>query len=68
MAEVIVYYPERERGVRDPGYIEGSIVGKLVRCKDCKHWKQEQPENCGYCEEHNESHTGVWFCADGEMK
>ena len=40
----------------------------LVRCKDCKYWKQREPENCGYCEEHNENHTGVWFCADGESQ
>ena len=41
---------------------------KIVCCKDCKHWEQTEPKNCGYCKEHDESHTGVWFCADGERK
>ena len=41
MAEVILYYSDRN-GVDDPAYIEGGIVGKLVRCKDCQHFAIEE--------------------------
>jgi hypothetical protein len=65
MAEVIVYYPERN-GERDPAYIEGGIVGELVRCKYC--WKREF-DNCPF-NEFSEFYKpdDDFFCADGERR
>lgn len=47
----------------------GTVVGELVRCKDCKH-KEESVSpygmvwcsrlHCGCCDD--------WYCADGERK
>ena len=69
MAEVIVYYPERERGLRDPGYVEGGIVGELVRCKDCKHRDPEDRKcDCGHDIQWQLPREDNWFCADGERK
>ena len=72
MAEVIVYYPERKPGVRDPGYIEGGIVRELVRCKDCKHGEKSPTfryyPNLSWCNKYERSHEDDWFCADGERK
>ena len=37
-------------------------VGELVRCKDCKHWKQQT----GHCPYNSIFTHSEWFCADGE--
>lgn len=42
---------------------------ELVRCKDCKAWKQYDDLNLGGCElfpEYNK--MGDWFCNFGERK
>jgi len=35
----------------------------VVRCKDCKHYKDETGM-CDFCHTHGNAET--WFCADGE--
>ena len=71
MAEVIVYYPERN-GERDPAYIEGGIVGELVRCKDCKYGVKpltlSSYPNVTWCNQYSTSHNDEWFCADGKKR
>lgn len=65
MSEYIV----RETGY--PGTLKTEIVGELVRCKDCKHLKQEfQWNGMPYktCEFHGNGFPDDWFCADGERK
>ena len=42
MSEYIV----RETGY--PGAIKQEIVGELVRCKDCKRWKDPRDYECPY--------------------
>ena len=44
--------------------------GELVRCKDCKAWKQyDGCPNLGECEMYPEyNKLGDWFCNFGERK
>ena len=56
--------------------LDGKVVStmlhqeqELVRCKDCKAWKQYDDLNLGGCElfpEYNK--MGDWFCNFGERK
>ncbi len=61
--------------IREEGYVEGYRDGyskrdeEIVRCKDCKAWKQYDDLNLGGCElfpEYNK--IGDWFCNFGERK
>lgn len=49
---------------------QGRIVGKLVRCKDCKHcFVDGDGVRFNVCElNHNKVQPDEWFCADGEEK
>ena len=40
---------------------------ELVRCKDCKHGRQYEP-NCVDCEYRELATSPDWFCDDGERK
>ena len=65
MSEYIV----RETGY--PGAVKQEVVGELVRCKDCRHLKQEfQWNGMPYktCEFHVNGYPDDWYCADGERK
>lgn len=42
---------------------------EIVRCKDCKAWKQYDDMNLGECELYPEyNKMGDWFCNFGELK
>lgn len=42
---------------------------ELVRCKDCKAWKQYDDMNLGECKLYPEyNKMGEWFCNFGERK
>lgn len=41
------------------------VVGELVRCKDCKHWKEGV---CFYSVIPSPCPNKDWFCADGERR
>ena len=42
---------------------------EIVRCKDCKAWKQYDDMNLGECELYPEyNKMGDWFCNFGERK
>ena len=41
---------------------------EVVRCKDCKHWKDEGFDSAGKCELWNIVFEYDYFCADGERK
>ena len=42
---------------------------QIVRCKDCKYWKQYESYQFGECEIYKGyNRSGNWFCADGERK
>ena len=47
-------------------------TGELIRCKDCIHaddFDCPAPLPTGYsCEKGHGTHTGDWYCADGEKK
>ena len=51
---------------------DAKIVGEIVRCKDCKHWKRRECGSYGTCESENMNIAGFfdadWFCADGERR
>ena len=54
--------------VADNGMVT-KVGQELVRCKDCKAWKQYDDMNLGECElfpEYNK--IGDWFCNFGERK
>lgn len=63
-----------ERNFRS-GYLKGyhDAVMKeqehIIRCKDCKAWKQYGDMNLGECELYPEyNKMGEWFCNFGERK
>lgn len=65
--EKIVIFHHDERGAA----VHWSEMGELVRCKDCKHLKQEfQWNGMPYktCEFHGNGFPDDWYCADGERK
>lgn len=49
---------------------QGVIVGKLVRCKDCKHWTKGLGGQCNVFTVNGIAHctSPDWYCADGEAK
>ena len=59
------------------GFVYGECIGELVRCGDCKNFK-ELHDGVGVCERDENSDrdrhdvcglvNGNWFCADGERK
>ena len=44
----------------------GTVVGELVRCKDCKHYGNAY--NHWYCNRLERLAAENWYCADGERK
>ena len=40
--------------------------GELVRCKNCKHYKEDGTGMCDLYHAHGCAET--WYCADGERK
>ena len=47
--------------VNDNGIVT-AVVCDLVRCRDCKHYRQD-----GFCTYNNHVQSDPdWFCADGE--
>lgn len=60
MEEYIIAIPNRKPGEPDPAVVRSEIVGKLVRCEDCKY-------RCGntICALHDLYSENDWFCADG---
>ena len=64
MSEYIV----RETGY--PGAIKQEIVGELVRCKDCRHFFQDDMGNVVVyqCELNHEDMRDDFYCADGERR
>lgn len=41
----------------------------VVRCKDCKYWKQYESYQFGECEIYKGyNRSGNWFCAEGKRK
>ena len=64
MKEYILAVPNHKDGEDDPAYVQGTVVGELTRCKDCKHYKDGKCWNVM-------RRVGLdddWFCADGERK
>jgi len=45
-------------------------VERLVRCKDCKHFRKEEKAMVAnqYCSNLHRAVTNNWFCADGERQ
>jgi hypothetical protein len=71
MEEYIIAIPNRKPGEPDPAVVRSEIVGKLVRCKDCIHYRyyglsEETVSECRI--DHCENPDADWFCADGERK
>lgn len=66
MKEIIIAYDENTKA----SHVMGDWVGELVRCKDCKAWKQyDGCPNLGECEMYPEyNKMGDWFCNFGELK
>ena len=70
MKEIIIEVPDRFGQELKPEKVNSEIKGELVRCKDCKYWKN------GYrnYDVHPwlpcmEIHTnGKWFCGYGERQ
>lgn len=75
MKEIIIGYNEHKPGEPDPLWTAWQQTGEIVRCKDCKHFSQDQcQEMYGLCfKEYDRIHDIPvryvnWFCADGEKK
>lgn len=63
MAEYII----RETGY--PGTLKQEIVGELVRCRDCRHYRTNTTVGFPHCEILKMFiATDDWFCAYGERK
>lgn len=60
-------YIVRETGY--PGQLTQEIVQELVRCKDCKHYR-ELGRATGICAINDIEHRlfADWYCADGEVR
>lgn len=46
------------------GYIRENAT-EIVRCKDCKYYRERQVMNCSY---HASSVCENWFCSQGRVK
>ena len=68
MKEIIIAYDENA----EESPVMGDWVGKLVRCKDCRHGFRLDDTNYIVCcrpfASNRETHTEDWFCADGVRK
>ena len=63
MKELIVKenkFPIRADGLEICYDTQYKIIGEIIRCKDCKHWR-------GHCLRGNDGKPD-WYCADGERK
>lgn len=38
----------------------------IVRCRECKHWKQAPKTDKGWCDKLDGLLEPTWYCADGE--
>ena len=47
---------------------ERCLLKEVVRCKDCKHYDEDENSRLGTCLENGVCSTQDWFCADGERK
>ena len=55
-------------GEHGSDYIWNDNHGELVRCKDCGNRECDGREGTVVCGITGESHSRLWFCADGERK
>ena len=66
--EYIVIFHEDERGIAR----SWSEVGKIVRCKDCKHWdtswQNDYAPNYHYCLLVDGTRRDDFYCADAERR
>ena len=60
--EYIVIFHEDERGIAR----SWSEVGKIVRCKDCKHWGMHKRLNVPWCFAMHIDKSEDGFCDGGE--
>lgn len=52
-----------ERDIKDAPTVDAV---KVVRCKDCVHWEQNEQNDDGICRRLHRRTTPGWYCADGE--
>ena len=67
MKEIIIAVPDRFGQELKPEKVNSEIKGELVRCKDCKHYKNGFCYNPNaYDDEKTCGNTAPdWYCADG---
>ena len=70
MRELIIAVPDHFGKTLEPEKVTTVIQGELVRCKDCKHYKDGFCYNPNtYDDEKTRGNTSPnWFCADGERR
>lgn len=72
MKEIIIAVPDRFGQELKPEKVNSEIKGKLVRCEKCIYGDDfdcPAPLPTGYlCQKGHGSHTGDWYCADGERR
>lgn len=57
------------KGMRLARFIINSVPPlSLMRCAECKHWKQAPKTEKGWCDRLDGLLEPTWFCADGERK
>ena len=70
MKEIIIEVPDRFGQELKPEKVNSEIKGELIRCGDCKHYKD------GFCYNPNTfdaektcgNTTPDWYCADGKRR
>ena len=70
MKEIIIAVPDRFGQELKPEKVNCEIKGELVRCKDCKHYKNGFCYNPNsYDDEKTCGNTSPdWYCADGKRR
>ena len=70
MKEIIIEVPDRFGQELKPEKVNSEIKGELVRCENCKHYKDgfcynpntfDDEKTCG-------NTTPDWYCADGKRR
>lgn len=68
MEEYIIAIPTHKPGEPDPVMVDSRIVGRLVRCKECRfRTATDSPSWDYWCKRNERNVDEDDFCSDGEM-